>query len=91
MKDYMAIAMTRTDTNTKKGETNMFVKMVGLYGLDDSHISYYRKQGRYCFDFVFDIEYASPLTEEECDKILDGADWYCKQYNANRLEVVKGE
>ena len=64
----------------------MYVKLIGLYGLD-GHDAWYRKQGVYCFDFVHNKQFASDLTAEEVRSILQYWDWYCKQYNAKEMEV----
>lgn len=66
----------------------MKIAINNLYGIKDGHKAYYRKQGIYCFDFVNNIEYASELTQDEVDRIMKSADWYCKQYNASDMEVI---
>lgn len=51
--------------------------------------SYYRKQGKYCYDLVWNKEYASDLTMEECAQITANADAICKLYGADELSVVE--
>ena len=63
------------------------IKMENLYGQENC-IAYYRKLGD-CFDLVYDTKYATKFTnQDEILKILDHADWYCKQYNASSMSVV---
>lgn len=64
----------------------MIIKMTGLYGLKDTS-AYYRKCGD-CFDFVNSIEYASELTKEEVERVVEHKEWYLKQYAAKNLEVI---
>lgn len=65
----------------------MIIKMNNLYGHEDS-VAYYRKNGD-CFDFSWSIEYASDLTKEEANKIMEHEEFYCKQYGASSLEIVE--
>lgn len=55
----------------------------------DGSMSYYRKQGIYCFDFVWEKDLASDLTIEECEQITANADTMCKLYGADELSVVE--
>lgn len=65
----------------------MKIKMTNLYGLEGTE-AYYRENGD-CFDFVNRAEFASELTEEKVAKVMNSADWYCKQYGASALEIVQ--
>ena len=65
----------------------MKVKMLGLYGMNGTN-AFFRKQGNYCFDFVSDEKLASDLSGEATQVILNGSDWYCKMFGADRLEIV---
>lgn len=65
----------------------MKVYLKNLYGIKNGSKSYYRKQGKYCFDFCCKKEDASDLTKEEALRILDYADWYKKQYNASVMGI----
>ena len=67
----------------------MYVKMTGLYG-GMNYDAWFRKLGD-CFDFVNKREFATDLTAEECGKVLDHADWYCKQYNAQKMMIEASE
>lgn len=67
----------------------MKVYIYNLYGIKDGKRAYYRKNGDYCFDFVNSIEFASELTEEEVNEIMEHKDWYCKQFNAEGMEKVE--
>lgn len=60
----------------------MYVKMIGKHGDE----SYYRKLGD-CFDFVWDKEFGTDLTEEQAKVIMEGKDAYCKWYGASNLVV----
>ena len=64
----------------------VYVKMINLYRLSDN-AAYFRKQGTGCFDFSWDKAYASKLTIQEATKIMAYADWYCKQYNAEKMVI----
>ncbi len=63
---------------------NVFIQ--NLYGINDGRKAYYRKLGL-CFDFVGSKKYASDLTQEEVNKIMNHAQWYKKQYNASEIGV----
>lgn len=67
-----------------------YIRLVGLYGMPD-HTAFYRKNGD-CFDFCSDIAYATMFPDgrsnPEVQKILENSEWYCEQYNADRLEAV---
>lgn len=65
----------------------MKIKIINLYGIKDGCEAYYRKLGD-CFDFVSSIEYASDLTANEVNKVLEYRDWFLKQYNAEKMIVV---
>ena len=67
----------------------MKVYIQNLYGIKDGRKSYYRKQGINCFDFVNSKDFASDLTKEETEKILNYAEWYMIQYNADTISVEK--
>ena len=64
----------------------MYMKLEGLYGIKGQN-AWYRKSGDSCFDFTSDRNHASYLTEAEAIEIERNADWYCKQYNAERMVV----
>lgn len=55
------------------------------------HSAWYRKQGTGCFDFVNRKEFASDLTGQECNKIVEHASWYCSQYDADSIEIVDSD
>lgn len=63
----------------------VFIK--NLYGINDGRKAYYRKQGIGCFDFVNQKEFASDLTVDEAEQIMNHADWYKKQYNASEMTI----
>lgn len=65
----------------------MKVYIEGFYESGAAWRAYYRKQGRYCFDFVWSKEDASELTEEEARQVLAGGDYYMKQYGASEIGV----
>lgn len=65
----------------------MFVKMTGLYGLENDDASYYRKIGIGCFDFVTDKKVASDISEDEAKRILANSAFYLKMYNADKLTI----
>ena len=65
----------------------MKVYIQNLYGIKDGRKSYYRKQGIGCFDFVNSKDFASDLTKEETENILNYSEWYMKQYNADKISV----
>ena len=65
----------------------MKVILKGLYGLDNGTKAYYRKQGKCCFDFVGDVQFASDLTIKECVDILSQKGWYMRQYNASEMLI----
>ena len=64
----------------------MIIKMMGLYGFDDTK-AYFRKIGD-CFDFVNNKKYASNLSSEEAEKVMEHKDWYLNNYNANIMFVA---
>lgn len=63
----------------------MYLKLVGLYGLDDC-VAWFRQLGL-CYDFVNDKKYASELTPEYAERIISSKDYYIKQYNAKDLVI----
>lgn len=67
-----------------------YIKMTGLYGMLN-HYAYYRKNGD-CFDFCSTISYATVFPggqdNEEVKEILASAEWYTKQYSADKLIAV---
>lgn len=65
----------------------MIVKMIGLYGLENQK-AYFRKVGKYCFDFVNDKKFASDLSKEEAEKVMENKDWYLKNYNADIMFIM---
>ena len=66
----------------------MYIKMIGLYGMENSK-AYYRKIGDGCFDFVNDKKFASDITREEAEKIMENQDWYLKQYKAEFMVMMR--
>ena len=48
----------------------MIIKMMGLYGFDNTK-AYFRNIGDGCFDFVNNKKYASDLSREEAEEIID--------------------
>ena len=66
----------------------MYIKMVGLYGMEN-HKAYFREIGDGCFDFVNDKKFASDITREEAEKIMESQDWYLKQYNAEFMFMMR--
>lgn len=66
----------------------MYIKMIGLYGMEN-HKAYYRKIGDSCFDFASDKKFASDITREEAEKIMESQDWYLKQYNAEFMVMMR--
>jgi hypothetical protein len=64
----------------------MYIVIHNLYGLHDGDKAYFRKLGD-CFDFVSDKQFASNLTQKECEEIICQKEWYCKQYNASDMTV----
>ena len=67
------------------------IKLVGLYNTNDYN-AYYRKQGKYCFDFVNSVQFASEfdsLYDETIESVMTYADQYLKMYNAKGLDVVQ--
>lgn len=65
----------------------MFVKMSGLYGLNDSD-AWYQKVGDGCFQFVNDRKFASDMSEPECRNVLEHGEWSMNQYNASVISIV---
>lgn len=66
------------------------IKMSGLYG--DDYSSYFRLQGDSCFDFVNQIEYCTKFEnpdDPDIKNVLDNDEWYCKLYNASKIELIK--
>ena len=63
----------------------MKVYIAGAYASGAAWCAYYRKQGRYCFDFVRSKEDASELTEEEAGRVLAAGDYYLKMYGAREI------
>lgn len=65
----------------------MKIMMYGLYGGMADTKCYYRKLGD-CFDFVNDIKYASDLTDDEANHIIENGDWYRDCYKADGIKIV---
>ena len=65
----------------------MKIKIIGLYGFEDE-TAYFRKLGKYCYDFVNTVKYASDLTSDEVNSILKDKDYYLNQYNADIMVVI---
>ena len=63
----------------------MKVYIAGSYDSGVAWRAWYRKQGRWCFDFVTSKEYASELTEEEVSLVLAAGDYYLKMYGASAI------
>ena len=61
--------------------------MLNVHGIQGSD-GWYRKLGD-CFDFVSQKEFASDLTEEECETIMATKERYCKMYDAFALIVIE--
>lgn len=68
-----------------------YIYIENPYGIEDGWKMYYRKSGINCFDFVNSIEYASELTEEEVNEIMEYSEDYKKMYNASKMgfEIIK--
>lgn len=49
--------------------------------------AWYRKQGRYCFDFVTIKNVATNLTEAEAIEILKHKDYYLKMFGADKMII----
>lgn len=64
-----------------------FIYIENCYGINNGNRAYYRKSGDSCFDFTNSKEYASNLTEKEVEEIMQYAEWYKKQYAANRIGI----
>ena len=64
----------------------MYMKLVNLYGIKGRN-AWYQKSGDGCFNFTPDRNRASYLTESECTELERNAEWYCKQFNAEKLVV----
>lgn len=67
----------------------MKVVLHNLYYPHSGYTSYFRKLGD-GFDFVNDPKYASDLTKQECDSIMEHEKWYCNMYSASHM-TVEGE
>lgn len=66
----------------------MKVMMYGLYGGMANTECYYRSLGD-CFDFVNDIKYATNLTTDEANRVIENSDWYCAGYRAEGMKIVE--
>ncbi len=63
------------------------IRMIGLYG-DPERIAYYRASGD-LWNFAPDAERATRFSDpDEILSIIEHSDFYCKQFNAERLEIV---
>lgn len=67
----------------------MIIAIHNLYGIKDGNKAYFRRNGKYCFDFVGKKEYASELTENERQMIMAYKDWYLYQFNASHMTIEK--
>ena len=68
----------------------MFVVMHNLYGIKDKNDErkvWYKNVGSGCFGFVGDKKYASDMTKEECEKVIQSSDYYCKMFNASHMSI----
>lgn len=65
----------------------MKIYIKNLYGIDDEKKAYFRKQGAYCFDFVWNEKDASDLTKEEAQEIMKHKEYYKKIYNASDIDL----
>lgn len=65
----------------------MYVRMTGLY--NGNYEAWYRKQGDGCFDFVRNKKFASDMTEEECQDVINHKEFYFKQFNASGMVIEK--
>ena len=69
------------------------IKLMGLYQTDNIN-AYYREQGKYCFDFVRSIEFATKFDSKDEETIVRfqrNSDWYLHQYKAKNYEIVNLE
>ena len=64
----------------------MKIRMNGLYGID-TITAWYRKNGD-LFNFAPKKEFASELTKEEADKVMEHAEWYLNQFNATSMQIM---
>lgn len=64
----------------------MYIAIKNLYDIEDEHKAWYRKLGL-CFDFVNDKKYATDLTEEEINGVLQYKEFYLNQYKASEMLV----
>lgn len=68
----------------------MYVKLLGLYHLDEDnpkYSAYWQKTGDYTFQFTWDKNNASNLTQQEVDNILKYQKHYCNMYGASKMVV----
>jgi len=65
----------------------MKIKMNGLYGRDTIN-AWYQEVGTGCFQFVPTKDFASELTQEEADNVMEHADYYLKLYNAASMQII---
>ena len=67
------------------GEKKFIVAIVNLYNVKDGRMAYYRKQGDSGFSFCWNIKYATRLTKQEKDNVLEHEEWYLKQFGADKM------
>lgn len=65
----------------------MYIKMIGLYGMENRKAYYHKIRDGYFF--ASDKKYASNITREEAEKIMENQDWYLKQYNAEFMVMIR--
>lgn len=69
----------------------MIVVMRGLYHEASSGPAYFQNIGDGCFQFTSSREDASDMTLEECQKVVDGKEYYLKMYGASELVIEEKE
>lgn len=65
----------------------MKIYIENSYGIEGTK-AYFRKEGDSCFSFSNSIKFASELSAKEVARIIEYADWYKNQYNANKMGVI---
>lgn len=83
---YTKDARNERGINKMKSEAN-YIMVGGLYG-ENGEYGYYRKQGIYCFDLVWDKKLATPLSKEEAEHIKSFGPSYFKNWNAQAVIIT---